>query len=60
MNRRSFLKFSSLAAFALAAGYNAGDLLNAGSVKKYSLHGFIPGDKKILHQLIKAFKSKIK
>lgn len=61
ISRRSFLKISGLAAVALGAGYGAGKVVNQeeGNVKHFSIHGFLPGDDKIISDVVKAFNKKV-
>ncbi len=58
ISRRSFLKISGLAAAALGAGYGVGKISEPGELKNFSLHGFLPGDEKVIAGAIKTFNKK--
>ena len=58
ISRRSFLKISGLTAAALGAGYGSGKLTGNGELRKFSVHGFLPGDTKIISDMVKAFNKK--
>lgn len=58
LSRRSFLKISGLAAAALGAGYGAGKITEPGELENFSVHGFLPGDEKIITGVTKLFGKK--
>ncbi|HSD63584.1 MAG TPA: NusG domain II-containing protein [Ignavibacteriaceae bacterium] len=59
ISRRDFLKLAGVSAAALGAGYSTGKLIDNKNFY-FSVNGFIPADEKILHNLITAFKKKVK
>jgi hypothetical protein len=59
ISRRSFLKLSGLAVFALGAGYKTGEFLSTNYKNKFSIYAFLPEDIKIIGELLKIFKNKI-
>lgn len=60
ISRRNFIKLAGLSTLAVGAGYTTGKLTDNSKSVYYSIHGFIPGDEHIIHQIVSAFKQKIK
>jgi hypothetical protein len=59
ISRRSFLKLSGLAAVATGAGFGTGSLLTRGETRRFSMHAFVPGDERLLRDMLQMFSAEI-
>jgi hypothetical protein len=55
INRKKFIKISSLSAIALGSGYSLGKLFPAEPDARFAVYGFLPSSDKILKKVIKSF-----
>lgn len=58
ISRRTFLKYSGIAAVSLGAGIAAGKIFPPGKKKQFSLSALVPGDENLISEVVKQFKVK--
>ena len=60
LNRRKFIKLSSISAVAIGSGYTAGKLLGNSENQHYSVYCFLPPDEKLITEVVRVFATTVK
>jgi hypothetical protein len=60
LNRRKFIKLSSISALAIGGGFTAGKLLGKSGNQHYSVYCFLPSDDKLITEVIRVFAATVK
>jgi len=60
LNRRKFIKLSSISALAISSGFTAGKFLGKSEDQHYSVYCFLPSDEKIITAVVRVFAATVK